>query len=227
MTRTRIKICGVRDVRTALAAVEAGADAIGLVFAPRSPRHVDVETAQVITEALPPGVEPVGLFVDEPVERVRVIASEVGLRTVQLHGHEKPGDAAALAPLRIWKALAFDADRAQETLAPWRGASANLAALLFDTPPPHRDALPGGGGRRFDWNSLAQLAAAGELRGLPSLILAGGLTPDNVSAAIRAAAPYAVDVSSGVESERGVKDAAKIRAFCEAVRQADQVRDNE
>lgn len=214
MTRTRIKICGVRDVETARAAVGAGADAIGLVFVSASPRAVTVEAAAAIARALPPMVEPIGLFVDEPADRVREIAAAVGLRTVQLHGRERPGDVESLAPLRVIKALPFDPARASETLAPWRCGPDNLAAILWDAPPSTAADLTGGSGRVLDWTALAAV----DMAGLPPVILAGGLTPGNVAGAIAAVRPYAVDVSSGVESSRGVKDTALIRAFCDAVR---------
>ncbi len=223
MTRTRIKICGVSDAETARVAVDAGADAIGLVFVERSPRHVTVERARPIAAALPAFVEPVGLFVDASAEAVRRVAEAVGLRTVQLHGGESAGVVAQLAGLRVVKALPFDAQAIEATLSPWREAglsSPSLAAILWDTPP-KRGALPGGGGRAFDWPALAALREAGGLDGLPPQVLGGGLTPDNVAEAIRVVRPYAVDVSSGVESAPGVKDHECIRAFCEAVRRAD------
>ncbi|MEX0655859.1 MAG: phosphoribosylanthranilate isomerase [Phycisphaeraceae bacterium] len=235
MHRTRIKICGIRDVASARAAVEAGADAVGLVFVRGSARRVTVKVAQQIVQALPAFVEPVGLFVDAPTRHVREIAAAVGLRSVQLHGDEHPADVAALAELRVIKAVAFHPSKIAETLAPWRRERlANLTAVLFDTPPPmavtHEgdragSAPPlGGSGRAFDWHALAERCEAGELADLPPLVLAGGLTPENVAAAVATVRPYAVDVSSGVESQRGVKDAAKIRAFAQAVQTADAER---
>lgn len=162
-------------------------------------------------------VEPIGLFVDQPAAVVRETAAVVGLRTVQLHGQEQPDDVEALAPLRVIKAMGFGPQRVSEMLAPWRGGVENLAAVLWDAPPTAADTLTGGSGRSFDWAALAAV----DTRGLPEAILAGGLTPDNVAEAIRVVRPYAVDVSSGVESARGVKDAGLIRAFCAAVRGAD------
>jgi phosphoribosylanthranilate isomerase len=219
MTRTRIKICGVRDVATATAAVDAGADAIGLVFVDRSPRKVDLDEAHRIVRALPAFVQPVGLFSDAPWHHVRDVADAVGVRTVQLHGPEGPGYCARLRHLRIIKAIGFDPDRLRERLDPWRSGVTNIAGLLLDTPPDastHGD-LTGGSGHGFDWNAYARLEAEDAFHDLPPRILAGGLTPDNVAEAIRVTRPFAVDVSSGVESSRGVKDPARIHAFCAAV----------
>jgi phosphoribosylanthranilate isomerase len=220
MFRTRIKVCGIRDVDSALAAAHAGADAIGLVFVRASPRAVTREQAWRIVHALPAFVEPVGLFVDSSHAEVRATAQEVGLRTVQLHGKEDPAYVEQLGSLRVIKAMSFDAGRVDQVLGLWRQA-AGLAGLLVDTPPAEGVDLTGGSGRSFDWNALASLREAGSLAGLPPITLAGGLTPTNVGAAIAMLRPWAVDVSSGVESARGVKDAGLISAFCDAVRAAD------
>lgn len=228
MFRTRIKICGIRDSSAAEAAADAGADAVGLVFVADSPRCVTVEVAREIVRALPAFVEPVGLFVDAPAQRIRETAAEVGLRVVQLHGREQPGDVAALDRLRIIRAVAFDPSQLAAAVRPWqRNRLPNLAAVLFDTPPPadpESAALTGGSGKPFDWHALAEERRTGELKGLPPLMLAGGLSSANVAEAIAIVRPYAVDVSSGVESSRGVKDTARIHAFCDAVRAADAER---
>lgn len=218
--RTRIKICGVRTVEHALVAAEAGADAVGLVFVERSPRVVTVEQAAKIVMALPPFVEPVGLFVDEPATEVVRIAHAVGLRTVQLHGREGPAGVHQLAPLRVLKSIGFDPGHILEKLQAWRGPAQNLMGLLYDAATP-RDGLPGGTGETLPWAELAALRDHGELDGIPPMVLAGGLTPGNVGEAVRTVQPYAVDVSSGVESSRGEKDADRIRAFCAAVHVAD------
>ncbi|MCC6681439.1 MAG: phosphoribosylanthranilate isomerase [Phycisphaeraceae bacterium] len=207
MPRTRIKICGVRHVETALAAAAAGADAIGLVFAPQSPRRITVQEATRIAAALPAWVEPVGLFVNEPVDRIRRIAADVGLRTVQLHGDESQEAAAALRPLAVVKKLTIG----QINWSHWM----HVNAVLFDTPVATGE-MPGGTGRTFDWSQLSVLDDA------PPIILAGGLNPDNVAAAIAAVHPFGVDVSSGVESEPAVKSIELIAAFCDAVRRADE-----
>jgi phosphoribosylanthranilate isomerase len=224
MRRTRIKICGVRDLETALAAAAAGADAIGLVFVDASPRSIPVEQARAIILALPAFIEPVGLFVDAAPDHIRQTAASVGLRTVQLHGRETPDDLRQLTGLRVIKAVAFDAGQMHERLDLWRTGCPNLAALLWDAPPPPEEHLPGGSGHPFDWNELARFEREGGLDNLPPAILAGGLTPENVGQAIATVAPYAVDVSSGVESSRGVKDIGLIASFCRAVRQADSSR---
>ena len=223
MTRTRIKICGVRDAGIARYAADAGADAIGLVFVAGSPRRVSIEQAEEIVEALPAFVEPIGLFVDQVTDSIRETSRAVGLSTVQLHGRESPGSAAPLAPLRVIKAVPFDRD-VSAALARWRGVAGNLAAILLDTPPAASGdggGLPGGGGRPFNWSEIARLRTDGRIEMGDRIILAGGLTPENVATAIKRVRPYAVDVSSGVESSRGVKDPDRIGAFCEAVRRAD------
>ena len=198
---TRIKICGLTDRDDALLAVEAGADALGLVFAD-SPRRVTPETAELIVADLPL-VSVVGVFVNERTEAIKSIAQRVGLNTVQLHGEEPPRDCERLAlkVIKRFNILENDtADTLRERMERYR-----VAAYLLD---------PGAGsGRKFDW-SLA--------RDLPGpLIVSGGLTPENVGEAIRTLRPYAVDVSSGVEQKPGHKDAEKMKAFVQAVRDAD------
>jgi phosphoribosylanthranilate isomerase len=224
MTRTRIKICGVRDLATARAAVDAGADAIGLVFVQASPRRVDVDTARAIVEALPPMVEPVGLFVDASSGEVARVAAATGVGTVQLHGREGPAYGTSLSHLRVIKAIAFDPGHVEKHLAAWRGSSGRLDAVLLDAPQRgDANAGPSGGtGRSLDWTELADMQKTGRLAPSPPLILAGGLTPENVGVALGAVRPYAVDVSSGVESSRGVKDPQRIAAFCRAVQNADR-----
>lgn len=226
--RTRIKICGVRHPETALAAARAGADAIGLVFVAASPRCVSIDQAKQIVRVLPAFVEPVGLFVDASVEQIQATANELGLRTVQLHGWESPDMVARLAPMRAIKAIAFEPTEMSARLDPWRAAGGSLAGLLWDAPKLDNNdtglALPSGGsGSRFDWAALAKLKDKGSLESLAPMILAGGLTPDNVGQAISQLAPWGVDVSSGVESSRGEKDDALIAAFCAAVRHADAI----
>ncbi len=218
MPRTRIKICGITDADTAEVAAEAGADAVGLVFVEASPRSLTLSKAGSIVEALPPFVEPMGLFVDRTPREVIEICRKVGLRSVQLHGEETPGDLAALhgAGLRVVKALAFRGSEYVSLMRVWMGVG--LAGVLWDAPPAGPGGSTGGGGRAFSWSDLASWSRGSHL---PRAIVAGGLTPENVGEAIRVVRPYAVDVSSGVERSRGVKDAALIRMFCEAVREAD------
>jgi len=201
----RVKICGITRPEDALAAAEAGADAIGLVFAP-SPRRVTPEQAAAILAALPPFVTPVALFVDEPPERIRRIVQPLGIRTVQLHGDESPAVALELRDLCVIKAFRIGAEA---DLAPLAGYPA--AACLLDSQVAGRR---GGTGVAFDWRLAAQAARHSRI------ILAGGLRPENVAEAIRLVRPYGVDTSSGVESEPGRKDSAKVRAFVEAARAA-------
>jgi phosphoribosylanthranilate isomerase len=219
--RTRIKVCGIRDIVTAMAAVEAGADMIGLVFVQQSPRYVTPTTARAIVQSLPPGVEPVGLFSDHSAEDIDDAVRIAGLRTVQLHGREGPGLAKQkpLERLSIIKAIAFEPGHVSERLQPWREAKTPLSAILLDAPPDGQ--VTGGRGEAFDWQALAEHREQGVFAGMPPIFLAGGLNPQNVANAITQAKPYAVDVSSGVESVRGVKDTDKIAAFCQAVRLAD------
>ncbi len=202
--RTRIKICGIRDFDAACWAIEAGADAIGLVFVESSPRHVDVGRAAQIAAGLPPFVQSVMLTVDMAPGRVVRLAEEVAPNWVQAHGGESEGHLAQLE-LPLIRGFRFS----PEALRRWN-ACEHVDALLVD-------GSSGGEGQTFDWSELAGLMDEIE----KPLILAGGLTPDNVGDAIAAVRPWAVDVSSGVESKRGVKDEGLIHAFCDAVRAAD------
>ena len=210
MTRTRIKICGFKDVALAMAAVTAGTDAIGLNFVGKSPRVVTVEQAKMIRNALPAFVEPVALFCDASAEQIIAIAKEVGLATIQLHGKESASYANYLAPLRIIKALPFDDDFANQVVH-WANECKNSAGIIVDAPP--KDGLTGGTGVAIDWGKLAAMKKPH----WPALILAGGLTPGNVADAITTVKPYGVDVASGVEIDRGLKDANLIQQFCAAV----------
>ena len=199
----RVKICGIRDRETARAAVEAGADALGFVFA-ASPRRVTPEVAREIIAALPPFVTTVGVFVDAPLSVVREVAAFCRLDAVQLHGAEPPEYCRELN-LRVIKAL-----RVKDAGSLAAIDAYPVQAMLLDTYLPGR---AGGTGKAFDWGLLAGMKFR-----LP-LVLAGGLTPENVGAAVRTVRPYAVDVSGGVETG-GRKDPAKIRAF---IRQAKEV----
>jgi phosphoribosylanthranilate isomerase len=220
MPRTRIKICGVRRVADALAAAHAGADAIGMVLHPASRRNVPFEVAKEILATLPPFVTPVGLFVDESVPTVTRMANELGLRHVQLNGDESPQFVANLAPLRVIKALRVDRATFGQTLATWRDAAAamDLRHLCGVVLEPAHTGQAGGTGVANDWSTVVDAIAAGAFGGLPPLIAAGGLNPDNVAAVVRLVKPYAVDVSSGVEDGvAGEKSARKIKAFIDAV----------
>ena len=213
MARTRIKICGIQDPDTALAALDAGADAIGLVFVEKSPRFVTLQQAKAVTDALPNDAVSVGLFVDTPGETMKQIMDEANLTVAQLHGHESIDDLDPLFGYPAWKALPYDEDFPR--IASSWDHDPRIEALLIDTPPTGE--LTGGSGITFDWAGLAKV----KHNLAKPIILAGGLTPDHVGEAIGAVQPYAVDVSSGVESSRGVKDVGLIKAFCQAVRQAD------
>jgi phosphoribosylanthranilate isomerase len=205
----RVKICGIARPQDAALAVQSGADAIGMVFAP-SPRKIDREVAEQIISVLPPFVVTVGVFVDAPIDWVREMATRLHLAAVQLSGDESLEYVAALAPLRAIKAVRIVGPESLETPSSWtRGARpANLAAMLLDTAVAGQH---GGTGRSFDWSLAAELQRSGGAA-LP-VILAGGLRPDNVAEAVRVVKPYAVDVSSGVEAEPGRKDPDKIKRF--------------
>lgn len=208
MSQTRIKICGIARAQDALAAAASGADAIGLVFYPASPRAVTAQQAAEIVAVLPPFITTVGLFVDEPASQVERILQEVSLDVLQFHGDETAAFCEQFA--RPWiKALRVRADT--DIGVACREFSA-ARGLLLDA---WQQGVPGGTGKTFDW----QLASAS----LPAeIILAGGLHADNVADAIDAVRPAAVDVSGGVEASPGVKDADKIRRFIAAVRAADR-----
>ncbi len=201
--RTRVKICGITRLEDALAVADAGADAIGFVFDEKSPRFIEPERARAIVQLLPPFLTVVGLFVDAAIERVRHTLNAVPLDLLQFHGSEKPEECRMYGRPYL-KAVHMrddaDAGRAAQVYA-------DAAGLVFDSYSPE---VAGGSGRSFDWGRLP--------RGLGRrLILAGGLTPENVADAITRTQPYAVDVSSGVESGKGIKDAAKIAAFVRSV----------
>lgn len=206
MSVVRSKICGITRVEDALIAAHAGADAIGLVFYAKSPRLVSISQARQIVEALPPFVTTVGLFVNATRCEIAEILDAVPLDVLQFHGDESPADCEWHH--RPWfKALRVspDVDIAAEAER-FSGAS----ALLLDA---FVAGVPGGTGECFDWNLIPA--------DLPKpVILAGGLTCENVQAAIARVRPYAIDVSGGVESSKGIKDAAKVRSFVQRVRAA-------
>ncbi len=220
MTRTRIKICGIQDIPSAHAAIAAGADSIGLVFVEKSPRYVTNENAKKIVESLPAFVTPVGLFVDQSPEQIIDTAQHVGLNTVQLHGSETPEFATYLKNLNIIKALPFNTQEQLTTqLTLWKQALPILKAIIVDAPP--AKGLTGGTGETFDWQALKNIINQNAFKNHAPLILAGGLNPKNIAEAITQIKPFAVDVSSGVESSRGVKDLDLIKQFCNAAQDAD------
>jgi len=202
----RSKICGITRVEDALAAAHAGADAIGLVFYSKSPRAVSVQQAREIIAALPPFVTTVGLFVNASRCEINEILDAVALDALQFHGDETPAQCEGFH--RPWfKALRVGGD---EDVAGQVARYVNASGILLDT---FVAGVPGGTGERFDWSLIPP--------GLTKpLILAGGLTAENVQQAIAEVRPYAVDVSGGVEASKGIKDAAKVQAFVERVRSA-------
>lgn len=212
----RIKICGVRSREDATAAVEAGADVIGLNFYQQSPRFISQEAAQNVLEGRA-GLAAVGVFVNSPPETIESIATALGLRAVQLHGDEPPETIAALQGRFIVLARRLG-DRGvsgiAEDLEACRAAGRLPDAVLVDATTPGRY---GGTGKTVSWTGLADYR---KWLGDVPLILAGGLTPENVAEAIRVVRPFGVDVASGVESSPGVKDHNKIRRFVEAAREA-------
>jgi phosphoribosylanthranilate isomerase len=206
-TRTRIKICGLTREADVAAAVDAGADAIGLVFYARSPRHVTLDRAVALVRELPPFVTPVGLFVNAPLDDIAAACAAIPGLLLQFHGDEDL--AACRAPGRPYLRAArvgpgFDL--------------LNFAALYSSAQAILLDALVegyGGGGKVFDWSLIPPNVSR-------PLVLSGGLNPANVIDGITHVRPSAVDVSSGVEAAKGIKDAELIRRFCAAVREADQ-----
>ncbi|HEU5339177.1 MAG TPA: phosphoribosylanthranilate isomerase [Sulfuricaulis sp.] len=204
--RTRVKICGITRTEDALAAAQAGADAIGLVFEPKSPRGVKPEQALIITRALPPFVTVVGLFVNAAFDTVETVLKRVPLDLLQFHGEETPEQCRRYHRPYI-KAIHM---RDKVNLPDQARRYSDAEGLLLDTAAAD---VAGGSGQVFDWNRVT--ANLGK-----PVILAGGLTPENVAEAVRTVRPFAVDVSSGVEQSKGIKDAQKISAFIEAVRGA-------
>ncbi len=202
----RVKICGITNKDDALAAIRFGADALGFVFYPQSPRHVNTATVKEIISALPPFVSTVGVFVDKPGSEIEDICSFAGLHIAQLHGSESP-DACNIATKTI-KAVRI---KDLTDLAILKGYT-KASAFLLDT---YSVNALGGTGQTFNWN------IAIEARKYGNIILAGGLTPDNIEDAIRIVQPYGVDVSSGVEgSEPGKKDHNKLTLFIQRAKSA-------
>lgn len=213
--RLEIKICGLRDPAEAAACAAAGADAIGLVFYEPSPRAVTPQQARRVVNALPHGVEAVGVFVNEAVARVRAIAEEAGLFSVQLHGEETPDMVEDLRAggLRVIKALKSLKDGGEKLL---QDAARYAAADAWLVEGGMRGgALPGGNGLAWAWSGASTLHCAAR-----PFALAGGLSPENIREAILAARPHAVDLSSGVERAPGVKDLARVAATVAVVRAA-------
>jgi phosphoribosylanthranilate isomerase len=215
----KVKICGITNLEDAQAAIEAGADLLGFVFYPKSPRYIEPKTAAAIIDTLTTqdatrNTQHVGVFVDEPINRVREILDQCRLDLAQLHGSEPPAEVRMLQP-RAYKALRprqrGDAEAVAATYAPVMDISPDRPAFLIDAYHPWQF---GGTGETTDWSAAKVLAWR-----FP-VLLAGGLTADNVAEAIRIVEPWGVDVSSGVEAEPGKKDHGKVRAFIEAAKSA-------
>lgn len=223
MQRTRIKICGITRVDDAKAAVASGADAIGMIFHPPSPRNISIDRAKEIIRHLGPFVTPVGVFVDALASRVLEVAAELSLTTVQLHGQEPVERIAQLRKqkLKIIKAIKVDATFEQQ-LERWKAAMSHvgdmLSGLVLET---GNTAQPGGSGVANDWERLKKLYDKGAFNGLPPIIAAGGLDAKNVKDVVKKLRPWAVDVSSGVESSLGQKSPEMIIEFIAAVRSSD------
>lgn len=214
--RTRIKICGITRAEDALAAARAGADAIGLVFYNPAPRSVTLEAAREILSVLPPFVTPVGLFVDAAADEILQTTAELGLGHVQLHGHERPEIVERLRGRAVLKAVRVTKELSTE-LARWRGVT-GLRGLVLETAGTQ---AAGGTGVENDWGMIREMQDAGTFAGLPPMIAAGGLRPENVARVVRDLRPWAVDVSSGVELVRGQKSPELIQRFVREVREAE------
>ena len=208
--RTRIKVCGITEPEDARIAVAAGADGLGFIFVPQSPRHIDPDMVRKITRELPPLVDAVGVFVDEEMEVVEEIMQYCCLSFIQLHGSETP-DYCEKISCRVIKSFSIGPATKSEDFAPYAEA---VSGFLLDTY--HKD-MAGGTGMVFDWNLVGQIQPPGPI------ILAGGLNPENIGEAIRQVKPFAVDVNSGVEYQPGRKDTEKLKNFADEVRKADEL----
>ncbi len=203
--RVKIKICGITSSEDAMAAVDAGADALGFMLTDLSPRKISIEAAARIIHDLPPFVAKVGVFVNPTPEFVRQAIQVAGIDTLQFHGEEPPEFCRQFAPLKIYKAFRVKDATALQTMPAY-----DTDAWLLDS---YVRGKAGGTGEVFNWDIASQAKDFGR-----PIILAGGLNVSNVAQAIHEAWPYAVDVSSGVESAPGKKDAKLVKDFCEAVR---------
>jgi len=204
--RTRVKICGITRVEDALIAVAQGADAIGLVFYPPSPRYVSPAQAAEIVNALPAFITVVALFVDASRADVEAVLSQVNIDLIQFHGQETADECRQYGKSYM-KAIRVKSDT---NLVQYTTKYSDAKALLLDT---YAEGVPGGTGQVFDWTVIPKNLSK-------PIVLAGGLDAENVEQAIRQVKPYAVDVSGGVEFKKGIKDAAKIAAFMRGVSNA-------
>ncbi len=210
--RTRVKICGITRQQDALTAVEHGVDALGFVFYPPSPRSVSIQQAAAIRRELPPFVTTVALFVNADAQSIREVVEATAIDLIQFHGNECPAYCAQHA--RPWmRAIRMKEDTDLDKMATDFAAA---SGLLLDA---YRAGVPGGTGETFDWQRIPRSHAN-------RIVLAGGLSPGNIAQAIRQVRPYGVDVSGGVEVEKGIKDSEKIARFMHQVRAADNSSEN-
>lgn len=210
MSRTRIKFCGLTRAEDVDAAVALGVDAIGLIFAARSPRRVDIASAAALRQRVPPFVGVVALVMDEDLTSLRAILERVRPDLIQFHGSESESDCRAIGQRYLKVVPMGEGGDAETFMARYPSA----AGFVLDS---HAPGQPGGSGSAFDWSRWPA-------RSERPLLLAGGLNPDNVGQAVRRLRPYAVDVSSGIESMPGIKDAARMQQFIDEVRRADSER---
>lgn len=206
MSELFVKICGITNVDDALVAIEAGADALGFIFVPETPRYIDVETARTIASAVGGRARTVGVFVDASIESINRAVQAVPLDLVQLHG-ELPSTIAERIDVPFFKVVRVRGAIDVEGLRAYKAR-----AYLLDT---YVEGAHGGTGTTFDWTLAGPVVQAG----LP-VLLSGGLTPENVAAAVRQVGPWGVDVSSGVEARPRVKDREKVRAFIRSAKEA-------
>jgi phosphoribosylanthranilate isomerase len=201
----KIKICGITNLDDALAAADAGADALGFNFYKKSPRYIEPDKAAEIIAQLPPFIMPVGIFVNEREEKIRENQALTCIQAIQLHGDESPEFCQRFGG-RVIKAFQVRDKESLKNMAHYR-----VGAFLLDS---YKDGVRGGTGVTFDWHLAVVAKTFGKV------ILAGGLTPENVAEAVKLVQPYGVDVAGGVEREKGIKDHAKVRKFIAEVRRA-------
>jgi phosphoribosylanthranilate isomerase len=199
--QVRVKICGITNLEDALSAVASGADALGFVFFQESPRYVPYNDAASIIRKLPPFITTIGVFVNEKPEQIEKITSLTGIDVIQLHGDEPPSQCSLSK--RVIKAIRVKSLESLDSVIHYQG---KISAFLLDTYAP---TVFGGTGRIFNWDIASYAKQFGRI------ILAGGLTPDNIAEAMKQVMPYGVDVSSGVEAKKGKKDHAKMKLFIE------------
>jgi len=214
----RIKICGVRSRHDVVAVAEAGADAVGFNFFPRSVRYISPREASQISANIPRGIAKVGVFVNSPVGEIREIAFRVGLHWIQLHGDETPDFLVKLRPLNCIKAFRIGPgglDPVRQFLNDCEKLNVIPSGVLLDAA---QDGEYGGTGQTFDWNVVTEYRRISPAA--PPLILSGGLNPENVAQAVQAVRPAAVDVASGVEDAPGKKSPEKIKLFVAAAKAA-------